>query len=64
MFKFNILPIMMIFIFSSSISAAEEGTLVFNERDSSWGYPFVSISNSTQHNVSGRVEFAVPMLPT
>ena len=58
MFKFNILPIMMISIFSSGISAAEEGTLVFNERDSSWGYPFVSISNSTQHNVSGRVEFA------
>lgn len=58
MFRFNIFFIIIFSIFSFGACGAQEGTLVFNENDSSWGYPFVSISNSTQHNVSGRVEFA------
>jgi hypothetical protein len=55
---FNIFFITIFSIISFTTFAAEEGILVFNENDSSWGYPYVSISNSTQHNVSGRVEFA------
>lgn len=55
-------------VFSLLISAyaisAEEGNLSYNDNTDSWGYPYVTVANSTQFHVSGRVDFAVCLQST
>ena len=51
-------------LMSANTMSAEEGNLSYDENTDSWGYPFVTVANSTQFHVSGRVEFAVCLQST
>ncbi len=51
-------------LMSASVISAEEGNLSYDDNTDSWGYPFVTVANSTPFHVSGRVDFAVCLQST
>ncbi len=44
---------------SYSSLASEEGHLTYDANSDSWGYPHVTIDNSTPYHISGQVDFVV-----